>query len=93
MEILASVDFDTTKFERNTGGVLTVLRTAIFDLWVRDFQAADPGGTVIVVQDSPGHYFFVADGVLAYLAQASRRSAASPSGALTRQDPGHDGAA
>jgi O-methyltransferase involved in polyketide biosynthesis len=126
VEILASVDVDTTRFERNRGGSLTVLRTAIFDLWVRDFLAAHPGGTVIeigtglntrfervdngqvhwidldlpdtielrrrffadtdrrrmlaasvlddewlqVVQDSPAPYFFVADGVLAYLSEA-----------------------
>ena len=124
-EIIASVDFDTGKFGRNAGSI-TVLRTAIFDFWVRDFLAAHPAGTVVevgtglntrfervdngqvhwidldlpdtielrrrffadtdrrrmiagsvldedwlrAVQDSRGPYFFVADGVLAYLAEA-----------------------
>jgi O-methyltransferase involved in polyketide biosynthesis len=125
-EIVASVDFDTGKYGRGWGGVVTVLRTAIFDTWVGAFLAEHPAGTVVeigtglntrfdrvdngqvhwidldlpdtielrrrffadsgrrrmvaasvldedwlpAVQASPGPYFFVADGVLAYLEQA-----------------------
>jgi O-methyltransferase involved in polyketide biosynthesis len=46
-EILASVDFDMSRFGRGWGSDITVLRTAIFDGWVRDFLAARPGGTVV----------------------------------------------
>jgi O-methyltransferase involved in polyketide biosynthesis len=125
-EIVESVDFDAAKYGRDWGGVVTVLRTAIFDSWVRAFLAEHPGGTVVeigtglntrfdrvdngqvhwidldlpdtiglrrmfftdsarrrmvaasvldedwlpIVQDSPGPYFFAADGVLVYLSQA-----------------------
>jgi O-methyltransferase involved in polyketide biosynthesis len=125
-EILASVDFDETKYGRGWGGSVTVLRTAIFDCWVSDFLAEHPDGTIAeigtglntrfdrvdngqahwieldlpdtielrrrffadsgrrrmvaasvldedwlaAVRESPGPYFFVADGVLAYLDQA-----------------------
>jgi O-methyltransferase involved in polyketide biosynthesis len=126
VEIVESVDFDTAKYGRDWGGVVTVLRTASFDWWVRAFLAEHPAGTVVeigtglntrfervdngqvhwidldlpdtidlrrkffadsgrrrmvaasvldddwmpVVAAAPGPYFFVADGVLAYLAQA-----------------------
>jgi len=126
VEIVEAVDFDTAKYGRNWGGVVAVLRTAIFDWWAREFLAEHPAGTVVeigtglntrfervdngqvrwidldlpdtielrrkffadsgrrrmvaasvldddwlpVVRDSPGPYFFVADGVLAYLSQA-----------------------
>jgi O-methyltransferase involved in polyketide biosynthesis len=125
-EIVASVDFDEAKYGRGCGGVVTVLRTAIFDSWVSAFLAEHPAGTVVeigtglntrfdrvdngqvhwidldlpdtielrrrffadsgrrrmvaasvldedwlpVVQASPGPYFFAAEGVLPYLAQA-----------------------
>ena len=125
-EIVASVDFDMDKYGRDWGGVLNVLRTAIFDHWVGEFLAEHPAGTVIelgtglnarfdrvdngqvnwidldlpdtielrrrffsdsarrrmvaasvadedwirVVEDSQGPYFFVAEGVFAYLEQA-----------------------
>ena len=125
-EILVSVDFDAEKYGRGWGGGVTVLRTAIFDCWVRNFLAGHPGGMVVeigtglnsrfdrtdngqvhwidldlpdtielrrrffddsgrrrmvaasvldqdwlpVVRDSPGPYFFVAEGVLVYLDQA-----------------------
>jgi O-methyltransferase involved in polyketide biosynthesis len=125
-EILASVDFDWTKYGRGWGGGITVLRTAIFDCWVGDFLTEHPGGTVVeigtglntrfdrvdngqvhwidldlpdtielrrkffadssrrrmvaasvldrdwlpAVRNSPGPYFFVADGVLPYLERA-----------------------
>ena len=125
-EILTSVDFDTKKYGSGWGGGVTVLRTAIFDCWVRDFLAEHPGGTVVEIGtglnsrfdrvdngqvhwidldlpdtielrrrffadsgrrrmvaasvldqdwlpaagDSPGPYFFAAEGVLVYLDQA-----------------------
>ena len=48
-EILASVDFDTKKYGSGWGGGVTVLRTAIFDGWVRDFLAEHPDGTVVEI--------------------------------------------
>jgi O-methyltransferase involved in polyketide biosynthesis len=128
VEILESVAFDRAKYSR-TGGWTTVIRTACFDLWVRQFLAEHPDGTVVelgtglntrfervdngtvhwidldlpdtialrrrffadtdrrrmvagsltddaddgwlaVVQEMPGPYFFVFDGVLAYLTEA-----------------------
>ena len=48
-EIIASVDFDAEKYGRGWGGVITVLRTAIFDCWVSDFLAENPGGTVVEI--------------------------------------------
>src|SRR5215468_2216610 len=48
-EILASVDYDTKKYGRGWGGGVTVLRTAIFDCWVGDFLAEQPGGTVVEI--------------------------------------------
>jgi O-methyltransferase involved in polyketide biosynthesis len=48
-EILASVDFDKTKYGGSSGGLVTVLRTAIFDLWVSAFLAEHPGGTVVEI--------------------------------------------
>ena len=143
--ILASVDFDTGKYGSGWGGRVTVLRTAIFDGWVRDFLTEHPGGTVVeigtglsarfdrvdngqahwidldlpdtielrrrffadsgrrrmmaasvldrdwlpAVRDSPGPYFFAAEGVLAYLEQAPQviaRIAGSFPGALIALD-------
>jgi O-methyltransferase involved in polyketide biosynthesis len=124
VEILESVAFDRAKYIR-TGGWTTVIRTACFDLWVRQFLAEHPDGTVVelgtglntrfervdngtvhwvdldlpdtialrrrffadtdrrrmvagsltddgwlaVVRGMPGPYFFVSDGVLAYLTE------------------------
>ena len=124
VEIIESVGFDRAKYSR-IGGWTTVFRTASFDVWVRDFLAEHPGGTVVelgtglntrfervdngtvhwidldlpdtialrrrfftdtdrrrmvaasvadgdwltAVQEMPGPYFFVSDGVLAYLAE------------------------
>ncbi len=126
VEIVESVDFDTAKYGQDWGGAVTVLRTAIFDSWVRAFLAEHPAGTVIeigtglntrfdrvnngqvhwidldlpdtielrrkffadsgrrrmvaasvldedwlpIVRSSPGPYFFAAEGVFVYLAQA-----------------------
>jgi O-methyltransferase involved in polyketide biosynthesis len=126
VQIVDSIEFDTAKYGRDWGDVVTVLRTAIFDSWVRAFLAEHPAGTVVelgtglntrfervdngqvywidldlpdsielrrkffadsdrrrmvaasaldelwlpIVEDNPGPYFFVADGVLVYLAKA-----------------------
>jgi O-methyltransferase involved in polyketide biosynthesis len=144
-EIVASVDFDLNKYGRDWGGMLNVLRTAIFDQWVGEFLAEHPAGTVVelgtglnarfdrvdngqvhwidldlpdtielrrkffsdsarrrmvaasvadedwtdVVADSPGPYFFVAEGLFAYLEQAPQiltRIAARFGGALMAFD-------
>ncbi len=42
-----SVPFDTGKYGRGAGGLVGVIRTAVFDVWVRDFLAEHPGGTVV----------------------------------------------
>jgi O-methyltransferase involved in polyketide biosynthesis len=145
VEIVESIDFDTAKYGQGWGGPVTVLRTVIFDRWVREFLAEYPAGTVVeigtglntrfervdngqvhwidldlpdtieqrrkffadsgrrrmvaasvldddwlpVVATAPGPYFFVADGVLAYLAQAPEvlaRIAARFPGALIAID-------
>jgi O-methyltransferase involved in polyketide biosynthesis len=45
-ELVESIDYDSAKYGRGAGGFVTVLRTAIFDQWVRDFLARHPAGTV-----------------------------------------------
>jgi O-methyltransferase involved in polyketide biosynthesis len=49
VELVESIDFDAAKYGRSAGGFVTVLRTAIFDLWVRAFLTEHPGGTVTEV--------------------------------------------
>jgi O-methyltransferase involved in polyketide biosynthesis len=124
-ELTASIEFDAGKYSRGAGGLVVILRTAIFDVWVRSFVAAHPNGTVVeigtglntrfervdngtihwidmdlpdtielrrkfftdtdrrpmiaasvtdkewlqTVAESPGPYFFIAEGVLAYLTE------------------------
>lgn len=46
-ELIASIDFDEATYGRGAGGWLTVLRTAVYDFWVRQFLAEHPAGTVI----------------------------------------------
>jgi O-methyltransferase involved in polyketide biosynthesis len=46
-QIVDSVPFDTSKFGKGAGGLVGVIRTAVFDVWVRDFLAEHPAGTVI----------------------------------------------
>jgi len=139
-EILESVGFDLAKYSR-AGGWTTVIRTAIFDMWIRNFLAENQGGSVVelgtglntrferldngtvhwidldlpdtialrrrfftdtdrrrmvaasvtddswmpTVRELPGPYFFVADGVLAYLTEEDvTRTLAS----LAEQFPG-----
>src|ERR1700761_4067143 len=125
VEIIDTVGFDRAKYNR-AGGWTTVIRTASFDVWVRQFIAEHPRGTVVelgtglntrfervdngtvhwidldlpdtialrrrfftdtdrrrmvassvtddgwltAVQELPGPYFFVSDGVLTYLTEA-----------------------
>lgn len=46
-ELIASIDFDAARYERGFGGWVMVLRTAIYDFWVRQFLAEHPAGTVV----------------------------------------------
>jgi len=48
-EMVASIDYDAAKYGRGTGGTVTVLRTAIFDFWVRAFLGEHPAGTVVEI--------------------------------------------
>lgn len=47
VEVLESVDFDTALYGRGWGGFVSVVRTVIFDHWVREFLARHPAGTVV----------------------------------------------
>jgi O-methyltransferase involved in polyketide biosynthesis len=47
VEMARSVDFDNAVYGGGWGGFVTVLRTVIFDWWVREFLARHPSGTVI----------------------------------------------
>ena len=47
VELLQSIDYDTAKYGRSAGGLITVLRTAIIDFWVREFLSAHPAATVV----------------------------------------------
>jgi O-methyltransferase involved in polyketide biosynthesis len=123
VQMVESIHYDAAKYGRGAGGSVTVLRTAIFDFWVRAFLARSPAGTVVeigtglnarfervdnglvhwidldlpdtielrrgffedtdrrrmiaasvldeawlqIAAESPGPYFFVAEGVLVYL--------------------------
>jgi O-methyltransferase involved in polyketide biosynthesis len=44
--MLASLDFDAARYGKGAGGGIVVLRTVIFDYWVRGFLARHPAGTV-----------------------------------------------
>ncbi len=46
-ELAASIDFDADRFGRGFGGIIMVLRTAVYDFWVRQFLAGHPAGTVV----------------------------------------------
>jgi O-methyltransferase involved in polyketide biosynthesis len=45
--MVESIGYDTAKYGRGAGGAITVLRTTIFDYWVRSFLADHPAGTVV----------------------------------------------
>jgi O-methyltransferase involved in polyketide biosynthesis len=47
VEMVESIDYDAAKYGRGVGGLVAVLRTAIFDVWVRAFLAEHPAGTVV----------------------------------------------
>ncbi len=47
VELVESIDFDAAKYGRGAGGLITILRTAIFDHWVSAFLAEHPAGTVV----------------------------------------------
>jgi O-methyltransferase involved in polyketide biosynthesis len=47
VELVESIDYDTAKYGRGAGGPITVLRSTIFDFWVRSFLADNPNGTVV----------------------------------------------
>ena len=49
VEMVASIDYDAAKYGRGAGGSVTVMRTVIFDWWVREFLARHPAGTVVEV--------------------------------------------
>jgi O-methyltransferase involved in polyketide biosynthesis len=46
-QIVDSVGDRGSKYVKNRGGVITVLRTAVYDTWVRDFLAEHPDGLVV----------------------------------------------
>ena len=46
-EMLESIDYDAATYGGGAGGFVTVLRTAIFDFWVRGFLTAHPAATVV----------------------------------------------
>jgi O-methyltransferase involved in polyketide biosynthesis len=47
VELLQAIDYDAAKYGRSAGGLITVLRTAIIDFWVREFLSAHPAATVV----------------------------------------------
>lgn len=47
VEMVESIDFDAATYGQGWGGFVTVLRTVVFDWWVREFLAAHPHGTVV----------------------------------------------
>ena len=47
VHMVDSIDFDTSTYGRGVGGLVTILRTATFDVWVRNFLARNPAGTVV----------------------------------------------
>jgi len=48
-EMVAAIGEPAAKYERDTGAWLNVMRTAIFDTWVRAFLAEHPAGTVVEI--------------------------------------------
>lgn len=48
VEMMRSIDFDIAGYAKGWGGAfITVLRTLVFDWWVRQFLAEHPNGTVV----------------------------------------------
>jgi O-methyltransferase involved in polyketide biosynthesis len=48
-EMVASIGEPAAKYERDMGAWINVMRTAIFDSWVRAFLAEHPAGTVVEI--------------------------------------------
>ena len=49
VELIESIDFPADKYGHGWGSAIMVLRTAIFDVWVRRFLAEHPQGTVVEI--------------------------------------------
>lgn len=47
VEIAEAVGDEVGTYDKNTGGVITVLRTAVLDTWVQEFLAEQPAATVV----------------------------------------------
>jgi len=47
VQMMRSIDFDEATYARGWAGFITVVRTLIFDWWVRQFLADNPSGTVV----------------------------------------------
>ena len=47
VELVRRIDFNAATFNQSITTFLVVLRTMIFDWWVRQFLASHPGGTVV----------------------------------------------
>jgi O-methyltransferase involved in polyketide biosynthesis len=48
-EIVEAIDYDFARFDNLPSLTSAVLRTALYDRWVRDFLAAHPDGTVVEI--------------------------------------------
>jgi len=48
-EIVASIDYDFSRFDGQPSLFGSVLRTSLFDYWIADFLAAHPAGTVVEI--------------------------------------------
>jgi O-methyltransferase involved in polyketide biosynthesis len=49
VDLVESIDFPIDRYARGWGSVIMVLRTAVFDSWVRSFLDAHPLGTVVEI--------------------------------------------
>ncbi|GAA4387888.1 class I SAM-dependent methyltransferase [Tsukamurella soli] len=49
VELVQSIDLPVGKYDRGRGSVVMVLRTALFDAWVRSFLDTHPHGTVVEI--------------------------------------------
>jgi O-methyltransferase involved in polyketide biosynthesis len=49
VELVDSIEYDTSVYDSAGGGPMTVLRTVTFDAWVGAFLAANPSGTVVEI--------------------------------------------
>jgi O-methyltransferase involved in polyketide biosynthesis len=49
VEMAGSIDYDAVKYRQAGAGAVVILRTAIFDSWVRAFLAQHPDGTVVEI--------------------------------------------